>query len=490
MWIESPIDCLTISSVSAMDCRFPHRLARWLLCTCLAVLFAGGGCIFTASPGAVQETGESDTETADAGADDTTDGGVVDAADATDCESKTDAEWCEQLEVECGTVTASNDCGQEREIDCGNDCPEGQTCGADEPNQCACPCEFEGKCLQSGESPEGRPCITCEDSEIAQLERGTACGDAGVCLDGRCMCEGDRLQECGGECVDTSTNLDHCGACNKTCTGEEVCEAGSCLEGCNDLTQCGGRCVDTTSNDQHCGDCNSSCEGCSSCSEGDCAPDDDNCNPCEVCSGDSEPTSCERRFDRRVAGETCQNNCACLSGSCRNGTCAHRMFVTSSTTTPNFGGASRPPLARMDRICQRHAVTAGLGGTWKALASSGATSAQNRLTIDGPIENMNGEILAVTPMDLWNGSLTNAVLYAENGNRQRGSVWTGTDTNGQPYPSSSIGGAFPRCQEWTSSDSRYTAMTGLAARRQAEWVENREKSCARSFHLYCLDGQQ
>ena len=42
-------------------------------------------------------------------------------------------------------------------------------------------------------------------------------------------CPADRT-ECGSECVDTSSDTDHCGRCDHRCAAEQVCEDGSCVD--------------------------------------------------------------------------------------------------------------------------------------------------------------------------------------------------------------------------------------------------------------------
>ena len=85
------------------------------------------------------------------------------------------------------------------------------------------------------------------------------------------------LDDCAGECVDTSFDLQNCGACGNECQDGEVCSEGACLDFCGDgLTVCNGLCVNTAINEQHCGGCGLPCPpgvSCadSACGGGDCA---------------------------------------------------------------------------------------------------------------------------------------------------------------------------------------------------------------------------
>jgi hypothetical protein len=51
---------------------------------------------------------------------------------------------------------------------------------------------------------------------------------------------------CGGQCVDTVANVEHCGGCNKVCKHGRTC--------------CGGHCVDLLSDKKNCGSCSNKCD--------------------------------------------------------------------------------------------------------------------------------------------------------------------------------------------------------------------------------------
>jgi len=68
-------------------------------------------------------------------------------------------------------------------------------------------------------------------------------------------------ENCGGECVDLSSDPSHCGECFNACLPDEVCGQGECLAECPEgLTECGGACVDTLWSSDHCGVCFRKCE--------------------------------------------------------------------------------------------------------------------------------------------------------------------------------------------------------------------------------------
>jgi len=44
---------------------------------------------------------------------------------------------------------------------------------------------------------------------------------------------------CGDECINTLTNRDHCGRCNRRCDTGKVCRNGGCFATCPETTPCG-----------------------------------------------------------------------------------------------------------------------------------------------------------------------------------------------------------------------------------------------------------
>ena len=75
---------------------------------------------------------------------------------------------------------------------------------------------------------------------------------------------------CGSECVDLTTD-EYCGACDRSCVGEQHCIDQTCQ--CDyDLTDCNGTCVDTFEDVMNCGACNRPCGGGEVCLLGVCGP--------------------------------------------------------------------------------------------------------------------------------------------------------------------------------------------------------------------------
>ena len=86
---------------------------------------------------------------------------------------------------------------------------------------------------------------------------------SGVCSGGVCAAGGSCAEgqtDCGGVCVDTCCNNQHCGACGNVCPAGETCFEGIC--GCpsglccaEGETICNGTCVATCCDNNNCGAC-------------------------------------------------------------------------------------------------------------------------------------------------------------------------------------------------------------------------------------------
>ena len=88
-------------------------------------------------------------------------------------------------------------------------------------------------------------------------------GSAGMCSDDETPCD--------GACVNTLTSNEHCGGCDRPCSGGgRSCRNGECL--CGDgQDYCESSCVDVVSNPAHCGNCTTVCTS-GSCSTRSCTP--------------------------------------------------------------------------------------------------------------------------------------------------------------------------------------------------------------------------
>ncbi|KYF89992.1 hypothetical protein BE17_28530 [Sorangium cellulosum] len=165
-------------------------------------------------------------------------------------------------------------------------------CGSDEAPAQICDVPYfdcDGVCVALGsdrdncgacgdECPAGASCVNgaCEDRSQGSGGAGGAGGTDDAAVGGSDGvpedCGGERtMKRCDGVCVDTRTDPDHCGRCDKQCDPGRAC-AGSlcqrtCLEG---LTDCAGSCVDLSVDPLHCGGCDLACDPGRPCEEGSC----------------------------------------------------------------------------------------------------------------------------------------------------------------------------------------------------------------------------
>ena len=142
------------------------------------------------------------------------------------------------------------------------------------------------------------------------------------------------MTDCGGTCVDTTSNPTHCGACDNGCGTGEYCAAGTCTTtggGCpSPLSDCSGACVDTSNDPAHCGGCDSPCGTGEHCTSGTCtgagcpSPFIDCSGTCTDINTDSEhcggcTTTCdpgEKCNGAGVCDLTCQDGFIDCGGTC------------------------------------------------------------------------------------------------------------------------------------------------------------------------------
>ncbi len=104
------------------------------------------------------------------------------------------------------------------------------------------------------------------------------------------------VRECGGKCVNITSDPAHCGGCGVRCPEGFVCAFARCQQTCGGISffTCGGQQVDTSIDRDHCGACNNPCPPGTICApqfgfsqQGRCM------SPCEaLCSRDSLTEGC------------------------------------------------------------------------------------------------------------------------------------------------------------------------------------------------------
>lgn len=156
------------------------------------------------------------------------------------------------------------------------------------------------------------------DSECPDVDRATRrCVDQVCtveCQDGFGNCDDDATNGCETSLVEPSS----CGACDIACEGETpICAPGepaSCQAGCPDpLTECGGSCIDVTTDRDNCGSCGNACEPGQTCESSECASCPDGFGDC-----DALVEGCETSLESNDACGACGVTCV---GVCRQGEC-------------------------------------------------------------------------------------------------------------------------------------------------------------------------
>jgi hypothetical protein len=138
---------------------------------------------------------------------------------------------------------------------------------------------------------------------------GTTAGGGGQ---GGAPCQAP-LTGCGGECVLTDTDPNHCGDCATVCDVGQICLDAACV--CSpSLTECPDGCFDLQTDMAHCGTCDVACLTGQACVTGDC-------------------TACPQGQTPCLAQGTCADlltdavNCGFCGADCVGGTCSNGMCV-------------------------------------------------------------------------------------------------------------------------------------------------------------------
>lgn len=99
-----------------------------------------------------------------------------------------------------------------------------------------------------------------------------------------------------------------------------------------------------------------------------------------------------------------------------------------------------------------------VGVVYKAIASTTAIDANVNVLISAPVYNFNGDLIATSLADFWDGTLANAILYDQFAAAGFPDVWSGSDQSGTAVVGSEMGSANPR--------------TGLANLGNSRWIDD------------------
>ena len=124
----------------------------------------------------------------------------------------------------------------------------------------------------------------------------------------------------------------------------------------------------------------------------------------------------------------------------------------------------------------------GLEQIYTALLSIDGMDARDRITIEAPVYNTGGQLIALDADDLWDGSIENPVGFDEEGNGIEGDadVWTGTVGDGtwsHPLDPAS-------CGNWDTPGPFESGETGDALYNDSFWIQAGTQTCSMTARLY------
>ncbi|MCM2343553.1 MAG: hypothetical protein NDJ24_03255 [Alphaproteobacteria bacterium] len=139
-------------------------------------------------------------------------------------------------------------------------------------------------------------------------------------------------------------------------------------------------------------------------------------------------------------------------------------------------------ITTMDSRCATTANAVGLGTNWVSLASDSTPDgfAVNKVNLNwGTIKNLNGDVLASSWEDLWDGALSVGVGYDENYLPIAATVRTASLANGRFSGNDCIG--------WTTSSSSWGSSVGASGATSGAWLTGPSTSCYSSYQTYCIE---
>ncbi len=151
------------------------------------------------------------------------------------------------------------------------------------------------------------------------IDDNATCPGLQVCTSGQCVCLPDN--QCGADCVDKTSDNQHCGTCDTVCPSGATCKQGKCECDASSAV-CDGECVDLQSDPKNCGSCNAECAPGYSCENKLCVCTKTSCAG-QCVDTATDPANCGGCGHACSAGQTCiATQCVCPdSHPACNGTC-------------------------------------------------------------------------------------------------------------------------------------------------------------------------
>jgi hypothetical protein len=149
-------------------------------------------------------------------------------------------------------------------------CPIGTVCCEYDPESRKCIggcCSTATACCPDGKPGSGDQCKNLAADSANCGKCGHACSAGQMCCGGQCCTPSNC---CNNQCVDTSSNPQHCGTCANSCGGG-VCAGGKCVGCPTGLSNCSNTCVNLQTDTRNCGNCGHVCTGGWTCQQGTCS---------------------------------------------------------------------------------------------------------------------------------------------------------------------------------------------------------------------------
>ncbi len=97
-----------------------------------------------------------------------------------------------------------------------------------------------------------------------------------------------------------------------------------------------------------------------------------------------------------------------------------------------------------------------VGVIYKAIASTTAIDASSNAPVTAPVYNFNGDKIADTFADMWDGTIDNPIAYTQFVTTVfPPDIWTGTQTSGLAFTGNELGQANPRTGRSDLADGRW-----------------------------------
>ncbi|TNE47808.1 MAG: hypothetical protein EP343_18255 [Deltaproteobacteria bacterium] len=148
------------------------------------------------------------------------------------------------------------------------------------------------------------------------------------------------------QCVDRLFDPEHCGSCGKKCTEGKVCHLGRCVDTCGD-TFCGTQCTSLLTDRNNCGACGQSCASGQVCDNGTCQACAHTICGHECADLQTNPEHCGS------CGNVCDEGSTCSSGQCQpacSRSACNNTCVNTNDNIAHCGGCGIKCLA--GQVCK------------------------------------------------------------------------------------------------------------------------------------------